>query len=87
MRTRNGRKGVSCEFCSGKVEPRVIRARFLFKGDALYIDHVPAWVCKQCGECYYDAPVYKRLERIARQRKRIKQTISFPLAEYSMADA
>ena len=64
---------------------RVIRARFSYKGQTIYVDHVPAWVCSKCGEQYFDAPVYKRLEGIARQRHRIKRSVSFPLAEYDAA--
>ena len=78
-------KGDSCEFCGGKVEHRLIRARFPFRGQTIYVDKAPAWVCTKCGEQYFDAPVYKRLEQIARHRNRIKKTISFPLAEYDMA--
>ena len=78
-------KGDSCEFCQGKVERRVIQVRFPFRGQTIYIDKVPAWVCAKCGEQYFDAPVYKRLEAIAKHRSRIKKTISFPLAEYDMA--
>ena len=73
-----------CEFCGGKVEHCVIQARFHFKGQTIYVDNVPAWVCVQCGEQYFDAPVYKRLEEIARRREHILSTISFPLAEYDM---
>ena len=74
-----------CEFCEGTVEPRTIRARFQFHGETIYVDHVPAWVCTQCGEQYFDAPVYKRLEAIARQRERLTETVCFPLATYDMA--
>jgi len=74
-----------CEFCDGKVERRNIRARFHFKGHTIYVDRVPAWVCVKCGEQYFDAPVYKRLEEIARNRRRIKKTVCFPLAEYNTA--
>lgn len=76
-----------CEFCEGKVEQRIIQARFRFKGQTIYIDNVPAWVCARCGEQYFDAPVYKRLEAIARQRDRIAKSICFPLAEYDAAIA
>lgn len=74
----------SCEFCEGEVISHLIQARFHFKGQTIYVDNVPAWVCKRCGEQYFDAPVYKRLEEIARHRSRIKQTVRFPLAEYNM---
>lgn len=74
-----------CEFCQGKVDQRMIRARFHFKGSTIYVDDVPAWVCERCGEQYFDAPVYKRLEEIAKHRRRIKKTVTFPLARYDMA--
>jgi YgiT-type zinc finger domain-containing protein len=75
----------TCEFCSGAIESRVIRARFHFKGETIYVDNVPAWVCTRCGERYFDAAVYKRLEDIARHQGQIQRTICFPLAEYSAA--
>lgn len=74
-----------CEFCNGHVEQQLIRARFHFKGQTIYVDHVPAWVCSQCHEQYFDAPVYKRLEEIAKRKEVIQGTVSFPLAEYNAA--
>jgi len=77
----------TCEYCDGKVEHRVVQARFRFKKQTIYIEGVPAWVCVKCGEQYFDAPVYKRLEAIAKDSSRIKKTICFPLAEYDIAVA
>ena len=77
----------ACEFCEGEVEHRAVLARFHYKGRTIYVDRVPAWVCTRCGEQYFDAPVYKRLEQIASESGRIKKTISFPLAEYDKAPA
>ena len=76
--------GDQCEFCTGEMEQRRILARFCYKGQTIYVEDVPAWVCKKCGEEYFDAPVYKRLEEIARQRERIQRAISFPLAAFDM---
>jgi YgiT-type zinc finger domain-containing protein len=64
-----------CELCQGKVEHRRVQARFHFKGETIYVDNVPAWVCVRCGEQYFDAPVYKRLEEIARHRSLIEKNI------------
>jgi len=75
----------ACEFCDGGMEQRLVQARFRFRGHTIYVDGVPAWVCTKCGEQYFDAPVYRRLEEIAKYRSRIKKTICFPLAEYDMA--
>ncbi len=74
-----------CEFCEGGVEQNRIQARFNFKGETIYIDNVPAWVCVKCGEHYFDAPVYKHMEEIAKHRDCITKTLTFPLAEYDMA--
>ena len=73
-----------CEFCDGTMEHRTDRIRFQFHGKTIYVDHVPVWVCTHCGEQYFDAPVYKRLEAIARQPERITETVCFPLAAYDM---
>ncbi len=59
-----------CEFCDGAMEERLVLARFHYKGQTLYIDRVPASVCGKCGEQYFDTPVYKRLEEIAKQSNR-----------------
>lgn len=74
-----------CEFCDGVVRRRRARTRFDYRGRTVYVDRVPVWVCSQCGERYFDAPVYKRLEQIARQRSRTERTVSFPLATYTSA--
>lgn len=74
-----------CDFCEGTLEQRRVLVRFRFKGETMYIENVPAWVCKQCAEQYFDAPVYKQMEKIAQQRTRIQREISFPLAEFEMA--
>jgi YgiT-type zinc finger domain-containing protein len=80
-------KGDQCEFCGGEMEQQRVLAKFRFKGQTIYVEDVPAWVCDRCGEQYFDAPVYKRLEEIAQQREHIRRTISFPLAEFDMAIA
>jgi len=84
-----GKKGSPdrCEFCDGEVNQQIVRARFAFKGHTVYVDHVPAWVCGRCGEQYYDAPVYKRLESIAKHAQRIQKTVTFPLADYDTVQA
>lgn len=76
------KKGDPCEYCDGTLVARRLQARFHFKGKTIYVDQVPAWVCTKCGEKYFDAPVYKRLEEIAKQSDQIKKKISFPLADY-----
>ncbi len=80
-------KSDQCEFCEGKMEQQCVLSRFCFKGQTIYVENVPAWVCDRCGEQYFDASVYKHLEDLALQRERIQRIISFPLAEFDRAVA
>jgi len=74
-----------CEFCEGEMQQQHVLSRFRFEGETIYVEDVPAWVCNRCSEQYFDAPVYKRLEEIARRRERIQKVITFPLAEFDGA--
>jgi len=71
-----------CEFCDGTVEEKVTRVPFHYRKKLIYVDNVPVKICRKCGELYFDATVYKRLERIAARRKTIRTKITFPLADY-----
>ncbi len=71
-----------CEYCNGTVEEKVAQVDFRYKGHIIYIKNVPVGVCNKCGERYFDAKVYKKLEEIARKKHKIKNKISFPLANY-----
>jgi YgiT-type zinc finger domain-containing protein len=46
------------KFRGGKIEHRRMRVQSHLKGDTIYVDGVPAWVCARCGEQYFAAPVY-----------------------------
>jgi YgiT-type zinc finger domain-containing protein len=74
-----------CEFCDGVVEEAVLRIPFHYRKELIYIDNVPVRVCRKCGELYFEAAVYKRLEGIAERRKTISTKITFPLADYRKA--
>lgn len=80
-------KDGNCEYCDGAVEPAVKRVPFRYKKETTYIDNVPVRVCRRCGEIYYEAEVYKKLEKIAANRQQIKSKVTFPLADYRVADA
>ena len=71
-----------CEFCDGVVEEAVRRVPFHYRKELTYVDNVPVKVCRKCGELYFEATVYKQLEKIAEGRKRIKASVTFPLADF-----
>ncbi len=80
-------KQEKCEFCDGSIEEAITRVPFHYQRNIIYVDNVPVRLCRKCGEVYFEASVYKQLERIAEGRKRIKSKISFPLADYRKAPA
>lgn len=47
------------------------------------IDNVPAGVCEQCGERYYDARVLKEIELLLKHRQKIKKHIRVPFADFA----
>lgn len=77
----------TCEFCDGAVEEAVRRVPFHYRKELVYVDNVPVKACRKCGELYIAAAVFKQLEKIAEGRKRIRSTISFPLADYRKSAA
>lgn len=80
-------KNRNCAHCDGWVEQAVKRVPFRYKKETICIDSVPVRVCRRCGDIYYEAEVYKKLEKIAANRQQIKSKVTFPLADYRMADA
>lgn len=76
----------TCEFCNGVVAEAVKRVPFHYRKELIYVDNVPVKVCGKCGELYFAAAVYKRLEKIAEGRKQIKARITFPLADFRASE-
>ena len=57
-----------CFFCKGKVAQEKVNVDFRWGESLVVIEGVPARVCHQCGEKYFDAEVYKDIEKLAKGR-------------------
>ena len=57
-----------CYFCKGRVEQQKVDVDFRWGHKLKVIENVPAGVCQQCGEKYFEAAVYKAMERLAASR-------------------
>ena len=57
-----------CYFCKGRVEQQKVDVDFRWGRKLKVIEDVPAGVCQQCGEKYFEAAVYKAMERLAASR-------------------
>jgi YgiT-type zinc finger domain-containing protein len=57
-----------CFFCKGKLTEEKVNVDFRWGKDLIVIEDVPATVCRQCGEKYFDAQVYREMERLVKAR-------------------
>ncbi|MFD1361276.1 type II toxin-antitoxin system MqsA family antitoxin [Lentibacillus salinarum] len=53
-----------CYICNGDVEHRRVSVEREWNGKKMIIEDVPAAVCEQCGEQYFDGETTLRLEKI-----------------------
>ena len=53
-----------CNTCQEKLEKKLTTYSQWFEGRPVVIENVPAWVCAQCGETYYDPDVVERIQII-----------------------
>jgi hypothetical protein len=58
---------------------------FWWGDDLKIIENVPAGICTQCGEKYFDSPVYKQMERLAKGSGEALLRLSVDVVRYSAA--
>lgn len=59
-----------CYFCKGKLVQQNVKVDFRWGQKLKIIENVPARVCQQCGEQYFQSGVYKAMEKLAASRKK-----------------
>ena len=74
--------GDRCDFCDGRLTSRRIREYYRMGKGIVVIDDVPAYVCSQCGERYFDSTVAEEMRALARGRSRLLRRISFPRVRF-----
>lgn len=55
-----------CNVCRGHLKHQKVTYTQFHKGKLVVVENVPAWVCEQCGERYYDPDVAERLLTVIR---------------------
>ena len=56
---------MECYFCRGKIKGEEVSVDFWWGKKLVIFENVPAKVCQQCGEKFFNAEVYKEMERMA----------------------
>lgn len=49
------------------------------EGRLVVIENVPAWVCEQCGETFYDPDIVERIQNIVWSDEAPTRTIETPV--------
>lgn len=75
----------SCYFCKGKVVQQPTSVDFWWGDDLKIIENVPAGICTQCGEKYFDSQVYKQMERLTKGSGSAMRRLSVDVVRYSAA--
>ena len=67
---RNSNAMKDCYFCKGRVIEQKVKVDFRWGHKLKIIENVPADVCQQCGETYFQSEVYKTMQKLAASRKK-----------------
>jgi len=57
---------MKCLYCQGKMEMGTAPFHIDRKGYHLTLDAIPAWVCQQCGEVYFDESEVDSIQELIR---------------------
>jgi len=71
-----------CSFCGGELEERLVQHEYRWEGRLFVFEEVPARVCRQCGEKYFDARVVKAMERAVLEQLKPKRVMRVPVFSY-----
>lgn len=74
-----------CYFCKGKVVQQKIKVDFRWGRKLKVIENVPAGVCQQCGEKYFQSTVYKTMEKLAASRAKPAGRLTVDIVRFKKA--
>jgi YgiT-type zinc finger domain-containing protein len=76
-----------CYLCGGGTEQRLVTAENWWGDDLALVENVPAWVCKDCGEKYFDAETCKQLDELRRKPPDAQRTVAVPVYTFASVGA
>lgn len=69
----------TCPVCHSKMEHQMTTFTQWVEGRLIVIENVPAWVCEQCGETFYDPDIVERIQNIVWSDEAPTRTIETPV--------
>lgn len=74
-----------CYLCGGATEHRLVTAENRWGDQLALVEHVPAWVCRDCGEAYFEAETCVQLDRLRQAPPSPRRTVEVPICAFSEA--
>ena len=74
---------MKCTFCGGKLKKATVTFSYEEDDTYIFVEHVPAEVCPQCGEKRYTPEVTEALLKIARQPIKPAKIIQVPVYDFT----
>lgn len=72
-----------CYFCGGEIEHRRVTAENWWGDSLALVEDVPALVCRNCGEQYFEADTCRKLDKLRTTPPRARKTIEVPVYRFS----
>ena len=69
---------MKCIHCKGKMERGAAPFHIDRKGYHLLVDVVPAWVCAQCGEVYFEEDEVDAIQEVVRSLDKRAEKLAVP---------
>ena len=86
---RSGRRCkvvTQCYFCGGKTVRRLVTAENWWGDKLVLVEDVPAHVCEDCLESYFEAEVCLELDQLRRTPPPEHRTIEVPVYPFAQGD-
>ena len=74
-----------CYFCKGKIVQQKTTVDFRWGRKLKVIENVPADVCQQCGEKYFQSAIYKTMEKLAASRTKPSARLTIDVVRFKKA--
>jgi HTH-type transcriptional regulator/antitoxin MqsA len=72
-----------CVFCGGEVEKKEVTFSYEEDDKYLFVEHVPAEVCKKCGEKTYSPEVTDELLKFAKDKSKPVKVLKVPVFDFA----
>ncbi len=70
---------MKCLVCHSEMVDKRVTVDLRIGDELLIVEEVPATVCDRCGERVFTPEITRRLQTLAKQRKKPPRTVSVPV--------